>query len=53
MNTAEFEFLLGSAPRLAERRVEAKALQQNGECIDAELRLARALKFEYLLEKLQ
>lgn len=51
MNTAEFEFLLGSAPRLAERRAEAKALQQNSECIDAELRLARALKFEYLLDQ--
>ena len=41
MKTAEFETLLGTDPRLAERKAEAKALQQNGECVDAELRLAR------------
>ena len=51
MNTAEFELLLGTDPRLAERKVEAKALQQSGECMDAELRLARALKFEHLLDQ--
>ena len=51
MNTAEFEFLLGSAPRMAERKAEAKTLQHNGDCIDAELRLARALKFEHLLDQ--
>ncbi len=51
MNTAEFEFLLGADPRQTDRKAEAKALQQNGECIDAELRLARALKFEYLLDQ--
>ncbi len=50
MYTAEFEHLLGSAPRQVERKAEAKALQQNGECKDAELRLARALKFEHALE---
>ena len=51
MNTAEFETLLGTDPRQAERKAEAKALQQNGECVDAELRLARALKFEHTLDQ--
>ena len=51
MNTAEFEFLLGSAPRQAERKAEAKALQESGVCMDAELRVARALKFEHALEQ--
>ena len=51
MNTAEFEFLLGSAPRHAGRKAEAKALQESGVCMDAELRLARALKFEHSLEQ--
>jgi hypothetical protein len=46
VNTAEFEQRLGSAPRAIERKAEAKALQQSGVCADAELRLARALKFE-------
>ena len=51
MNTAEFEFLLGTDPRQAGRRAEAKALQASGVCIDAELRLARALKFEHTLDQ--
>ena len=51
MNTAEFEFLLGTDPRQAGRKAEAKALQQTGVCMDAELRLARALKFEHSLDQ--
>ena len=51
MNTAEFEFLLGADPRQAGRKSEAKALQQSGICVDAELRLARALKFEHALDQ--
>ena len=51
MNTAEFEFLLGSAPRHAGHKADAKALQDSGVCMDAELRLARALKFEHMLEQ--
>ena len=51
MNTAEFEFLLGSAPKQAGRKAEAKALQDSGACMNAELRLARALKFEHMLEQ--
>ncbi len=51
MNTAEFELLLGTDPRQAGRKAEAKALQQTGECMDAELRLARALKFEHTLDQ--
>ena len=51
MNTAEFEFLLGSAPRHAGHKADAKALQDSGVCMDAELRLARALKFEHALEQ--
>ena len=51
MNTVEFEFLLGSAPRQAGRKVEAKALQASGVCTDAELRIARALKFEHTLDQ--
>ncbi len=51
MNTAEFEQRLGHAPRAIERKAEAKALQQSGVCSDAELRLARALKFEQNLSE--
>lgn len=51
MNTAEFEFLLGTDPRQAGRKAEAKALQQAAVCMDAELRLARALKFEHTLDQ--
>ncbi len=51
MNTVEFESLLGTGPRQAERKAEAKALQAAGVCMDAELRLARALKFEYTLDQ--
>ena len=51
MNTAEFEFLVSSAPRQAGRKAEAKALQESGVCMDAELRVARALKFEHALEQ--
>ena len=51
MNSAEFEFLLGADPRQAGRKTEAKVLQHSGVCMDAELRLARALKFDYLLDQ--
>ena len=51
MNTAEFEFLLGTDPRQAGRKAEAKVLQHSGVCMDAELRLARALKFEHMLDQ--
>ena len=51
MTTAEFELLLGAAPRQAGRKAEAKALRQNAVCMDAELRLARALKFEQALDQ--
>ncbi len=51
MNTAEFESLMGRDPRQATRKAEARALQQSGVCMDAELRLARALKFEHALDQ--
>lgn len=47
----EFIQLLGSEPRSAQRKLEAKALQLSGACADAELRLARALKFEQQLDR--
>jgi hypothetical protein len=47
----EFERQLGIDPRNPTRRAEAKALQESGACADAELRLARALKFEQALDR--
>ena len=47
----EFMQQLGSDPRTPQRKLEAKALQHSGACPDAELRLARALKFEQLLDR--
>jgi Protein of unknown function (DUF3379) len=47
----EFERNLGIDPRNPARKAEAKALQESGACPDAELRLARALKFEQALDR--
>jgi hypothetical protein len=47
----EFESNLGIDPRNPARKFEAKALQESGACPDAELRLARALKFEQALDR--
>jgi hypothetical protein len=50
VNSAEFEHLLGVDPRASARKLDAKALQLSGACGDAEMRLARALKFEAELD---
>lgn len=51
MTQDDFIQQLGSEPRAPQRKLDAKALQLSGACPDAELRLARALKFEQLLDR--
>ena len=51
MTQEQFMQQLGSDPRAPQRKLDAKSLQASGECPDAELRLARALKFEQLLDR--
>lgn len=47
----EFMQQLGINPRAPHLKQDAQALQANGSCLDAELRLARALRFEHALDR--